>query len=517
MTFGPSRGGIAPGENTDRTPLLGMEVLRRAEADLSLFEPAIRGFSLWPVLRFPAWQLISGVSVGDPSGRGRALLRALGRRHGVFTYGPWSFVQRRRLRAHRFDALFLTLEAHRLARLPEGWWDPYLDDVAEHPALAGRVLRIERRDFAAGRLRTAASRHLFTDLQLLDRLRHRRPARPQEARDAAGRTCDFLFNRLRDLGATVAPTIEQTFRTHSVAMASGFYHESLWYEELLREFKPKVVALVDAYNQHGLVAAARACSIPVVEFQHGSIHPDHPGYIWFAPERAIRDRLPIPDRIATYGSYWSDVLTREGFWKPSDVPAVGSARIDRIRETPRGAASTLRIVFTSQFATRRQTIPLLAEFLSLAAKENLDYTLTIKVHRGERAFVSEYEALGRISTRASVVPPYDADTLALIVGADVHVSGWSTCHYESIALGTPTIVLIFPGPDRVEGLSGFSSVFRASTARELLDAVRAVRQMQKTDAATRQQESERLFRSDAVEHAVALLQECAASGSGPRA
>lgn len=499
-----------------RAPSTGMEVLRRAEADLSLFEPAIRGFSLWPVLRFPAWQLISGVSVGDPSGRG-ALFRALGRRHGLFNYGTWSFAQRRRLRARRFDALFLTLEAHRLARPSQGWWDPYLDDVAAHPALAGRVLRIERRDFAVSRVRTAAPRHLFTDLQLLDQLRQRRPARPQEARDAAVQVCDLFLDCLRELGSTIAPGSDHAFRTRSAAMASRFYHESLWYEELLREFRPKVVALVDAYNQHGLVAAARACSIPVVEFQHGSIHTDHPGYIWFAPERALRDRLPIPDRIATYGSYWSDVLTRDGFWKPAEVPAVGSARIDRVRQTPRGAAPVLRIVFTSQFATRSSAIPLLAEFLGLAENARLEYTLTIKVHRGERAFVGEYEALGRLSARVSVVPPYEADTLALIAGADVHVSGWSTCHYESVALGTPTVVLIFPGPDRVEGLNGFSSVWRAYTARELLDGVQAARRMQKADPAVRREESERLFRSGAVERAVALLKECAASGSGPRA
>jgi hypothetical protein len=500
-----------------RAPSTGMEVLRHAEADLSLFEPAVRGFSLWPVLRFPAWQLVSGVSVGDPSRRGRALLRALGRRHGVFTYGAWSFKQRRRLRARHFDALFLTLEAHRLARPPEGWWDPYLDDIAVHPALAGRVLRIERRDFVMGRVRTVAPRHLFTDLQLLDQLRRGRPARPPEARAAAARVCDLLFDRVRAVAPNISATAEQTFRMRSAVMASRFYHESLWYEELLREFRPGVVALVDAYNQHGLVAAARASSIPVVEFQHGSIHGDHPGYIWFAPERAQRDRLPIPDRIATYGTFWSDVLTREGFWAPAEVPAVGSARIDRMRQTPRAGAPTLRIVFTSQFATRRQAIQLLAEFLSLAEKENLDYTLTIKVHRGERAYVAQYEALRRQSARVSVASPYEADTLELIAGADVHVSGWSTCHYEAIALGTPTVVLIFPGPDRVEGLSGFSSVFRASTARELLDGVRAARQMQKADPATRQDESERLFRRGAVEHAVALLQACAASGSDPPA
>lgn len=471
-----------------------MEWFRQAEADLALFEPSISGFSLWPALRFSAWQLVSGVRTTGAPAKSITQRRAE-KLFGVATYGLWSFAQKQRLRGKPFDLAIITQEAHRLETL-RGWWDLYLDDVAAHTAFAGRVLRIERRDFALARARTVASRHLFSDLQRLNTKR----SRAADATSVADATCDILFKRLE------TRSDEQVFRSRARQIALRFQNDLAWYESLWREFRPGVVTLVDAYNQHGAVAAARRRGIPVVEFQHGNIHPDHPGYIWFSPARAVRDRLAIPDAIATYGSYWSDVLLQENFWTRDEVPAIGSARIDRIRSerAPR-KDGRLRILFTSQFATREQTIPLLSEFIHRAESATLDYELAIKVHRNERDQMGEYEALRAISAAVSVVSPYAKDTLEMIASADVHVSAWSTCHYEAVALGTPTIVLTFPGPDRVGGLKDFSMVTRASTANELLECVQKIRPGE--IHAAQREESNRLFRFGAVENAVALLRE----------
>jgi hypothetical protein len=473
--------------------MTGMEWFRQAEADLALFEPSIGGFSLWPALRFSAWQLLSGVRTTGAPAKGIAQRRAE-KLLGLATYGLWSLAQKRRLRGKPFDLAVITQEAHRL-ETPRGWWDLYLDDVAAHAAFDGRVLRIERRDFALARARTVASRHLFSDLQRLNTKR----SGAAEATTVADATCDLFFKRLETRAVD-----EQAFRSRARQIAHRFQDDLSWYESLWREFRPATVALVDAYNQHGAVAAAKRCDIPVVEFQHGNIHPDHPGYIWFGPARAIRDRLAIPDRIATYGSYWSDVLLQEGSWMRGEVPAIGSARIDRIRNerSPRQGAR-LRILFTSQFATREQTIPLLSEFIHRAESATLDYELAIKVHRNERDQMGEYEALRAISAAVSVVSPYAKDTLEMIASADVHVSAWSTCHYEAVALGTPTIVLVFPGPDRVEGLKEFSLVTRASTASELLECLQRVRPGE--IHAAQHDESNRLFRFGAVENAVELV------------
>src|SRR5262245_32950379 len=456
--------------STDSGAFRGMELFRRAESDLALFEPAIHDYSLWPALRFSAWQLVSGVRTGTAAGRSRVVQRRAERLLGLATYGLWSLAQRRRLRRKHFEFAFVSQESHRVAT-PRGWWDLYLDDIAEHSSLAGRVLRIERRDFPIARRRTVAARHLFEDLQRLEG----GMARSRAAMNVADAACDIFFQRLRECDAALSTEAETRLRSYARLSASRFHDELSWYDRFWSEFRPAVVALIDAYNQHGLVAAAKQNGIPVVEFQHGNIHPDHPGYIWFATAQEVRARLAIPDRIATFGSYWSDVLLQEGFWSRDEVPAVGSVRIDRVRSAPRRhEGSTLRILFTSQFATRSRTIPLLVEFIGLAGQGHLDYTLAIKVHRGERNLMHEYEALCALSPRVSVVSPYADDTLAMIAAADVHVSAWSTCHYEAVALGTPTIVLVFPGPDRVEGLKEFSLVTRAESAAQLLQQVRLV-------------------------------------------
>lgn len=506
---------VTPGASAARTPPdgFGIDILRALEADLALFEPSVRGFSLWPVVRFPAWQLVSNVQIRALDDRGGRNLRRAGLLAGVLAYGGWSLAQRRRLRGRRFDALFLTLEAHRSVRHADGWWDPYLDDVAAHPSLADRVLRLERRHFAVSRRRTVAKRHLFADLRLLDELRLGKRAHPRELNEPVARLNDLLFDRLRRSGVAVDAARERAFRGRCERSARRFHDEMVWFEGLLDDVRPAVVGLVDAYNEHGLVAAARARGVPVVEFQHGSIHPDHPGYIWSAGAGAIRDRLPIPDCIATYGAYWSEILSEHGFWTAGEVPAVGSARMDWTRRQsarPRATGAGLRIMFTSQYATRGGTIPLLAEFIRLAEKEAFDYALVIKVHRAERGHMGDYEELARLSPRVSVVSPYEDDTLRLIAGADVHVSGWSTCHFEAVGLGTPTVVLSFAGPDRARGLKEFSAVFAASSAREMLDCVARVREAQRVSVDAWRAESERLFRPDAVENAARLLAKFAA-------
>ncbi|HET6463284.1 MAG TPA: hypothetical protein VFH33_05730, partial [Candidatus Krumholzibacteria bacterium] len=192
-----------------------MEWFRQAEADLALFEPAIGGYSLWPALRFSAWQVLSGVRTTGAPAKSIAKRRAE-KLLGVATYGLWSLAQRQRLRGKSFDLAIITQEAHRL-ETPRGWWDLYLDDVAAHGSFDGRVLRIERRDFALARRYTVAPRHLFTDLQ---RLNTKQLGRTEET-TVADATCDLLFKRLDNRSFD-----EQAFRLRARQIARRF-HEDL--------------------------------------------------------------------------------------------------------------------------------------------------------------------------------------------------------------------------------------------------------------------------------------------------
>jgi hypothetical protein len=95
----------------------------------------------------------------------------------------------------------------------------------------------------------------------------------------------------------------------------------------------------------------------------------------------------------------------------------------------------------------------------------------------------------------------------LIAASDVHVSAWSTCHFEAVGLGTPTIVLRLRGPDRTSELWAFSNVFRADDASGLLEQILRIRANRGLDSTMRDAEADALFLRGALENAVALLRE----------
>lgn len=488
---------------------LPIELFLGAEADLRLFEPSVDGFALWPVVRFNAWQIVSGVETSVTRGSWWRRLRYRPRDLTMLPYALWSLVQRRRLRNRRFDAVFLTDESYRSVKRSDGWWDVYLDDIAAHPSLSGRVLWCESRRFAISPFRTPGRRHLFTDAQIVSQvLANRRRPDPQAAREGR-RLGDIFGEAVARAGQPLTPAQQEGFTRTCIQQAGALHHALPWYTRLLEQASPRVLVVMCAYGRHAAVAAAMRMGIPVVELQHGIIHRDHPGYIWPAEARGIRERLPIPNRIATYGDFWSDLLLSGGFWQPREITSIGSVRMDWLRgqaKQDRHNRGEVRIVFTTQYATRKSAIPLLGKFLDVANGSGLRFRLTVKVHRSEAAFLGEYRRLSRWCPNVTVLSAYQGDTLSLIRDSDVHVSGWSTCHYEAVGLGTPTIVVRFPGPDRMGNLGDLPGVSSVSSARELLSCIEGLRTSPGGESPGGSA-AELLFKRGAVENAVAMLSE----------
>jgi len=485
-----------------------IDLLHRAEADLHIFEPQIDGLSFWPVVRFRAWQMLSGV-VPDPFGgsvwgRVRHQPGELAR----LLYAVWGLVQRRRLRKRRFDFISFSSEAYRSVKRDDGWWDVYLDDITTHPLLAGRVLRCEMRSRVLPLLRTVAPRHLFTDAQLVDQVLGGLCGSDDHAVAQAHRVCEILCEKMSAGGRPITSDERASFLWFCVQRSKMFRRALRWYGRLFAEVAPRAVAIVDAYNLHGIVGAAVQASIPVVEFQHGAFDRNHAGYSWPACAREVRTQLPIPHCFATYGDYWSAPLWRGGFWSTAEVVSVGSARLDWVRSgMPRvtGASEKIRIIYTSQHPTRSLAIPLWREFIQRADRAGLPFELIIKVHRMERPVIGEYRRLTRLSPGVKVLEPYAGDTLSLIAKSDVHVSGWSTCHFEAIGLGVPTIVQRFPGVDLTEALRPFPEVYHAGDAAELLVVIHRLHAQRSRRVPKRAPQVDALFKPNAVEHAAALL------------
>jgi hypothetical protein len=453
---------------------LAIEALHHVESDGAIFEPRVDGFALWPVVRYRAWQLLCGV---EPEVMSGSVWRRALRRPRELTrpyYAARAMMQRRALRKRHFDFVFLSSENYRAVERTDGWWDVYLDDIACHPELAGRICRIEERTRTVSPRRTVAPRHLFTDHLLLRQAAD--AAHPDaELDDLAGDLVEKIQARLSAIDAALAGAALAEFTTFCRRHAKMFRRGLAYYARLFDDVTPRGLVLMNAYGHHGAVAAARARGLPVVEFQHGVIHRDHPGYIWSDAARRVADALPIPTAIATWGEFWSGILLRAGYWENRHVHAVGSTRMDWLRNRLGDAGGApddvLHIVFTTQHPTREAALAVLDEFLALTRDRAVAVNLTLKVHPIEQPHLPVYRDFAAKHPEVRVLAAREADTLALIAAADVHVSGWSTCHYEAIGLGTPTVVLQFPGPNRTADMADLPGVRWVTGAAELLAAV----------------------------------------------
>jgi hypothetical protein len=76
----------------------------------------------------------------------------------------------------------------------------------------------------------------------------------------------------------------------------------LWYA-ILKRARPRLAFMTQNGIQKGLLHAARALSIPVVECQHGVINLMHPAYSYPA-QLLTGDHLLLPDVILLFSKYW---------------------------------------------------------------------------------------------------------------------------------------------------------------------------------------------------------------------
>jgi hypothetical protein len=247
-----------------------------------------------------------------------------------------------------------------------------------------------------------------------------------------------------------------------------FYWSKRLYRILLARVRPRYLLIVNAYGEHALVAAAKDAGVKVVEFQHGAIDRHHVGYAWSEYARPYKASMPLPDKIFLYGNYWKHELEVDGFWD-RELCAVGSARMDAHRllgrEVDPGVCTCL---LTTNGLDTGSLLAFVKAFLE-RAKTMIPLRLYVKLHPSERSREPYERALGEfdnVTLLASQEPPSVFD---LLRRTTYHMSAASTCHYEAIGLGVPTVVLPFTGHDRFLHLVRTGQAVLPASVDELLE------------------------------------------------
>lgn len=251
----------------------------------------------------------------------------------------------------------------------------------------------------------------------------------------------------------------------------NFYWAKKLYGLLLRQVRPKFLLLVTAYSDHALVAAAKELGIKVIEFQHGFINRYHPGYSWSTYALPYKTTMPIPDRLFLYGKYWQQELEINGFWQ-KELYSTGSLRMEKYRQFKATIQPTdpYNIVLTTQGLDTEKLITFIADFLRLADIGS-SFCLNIKLHPTERS-KEPYEALLGTDKRVRILLGNESpSTFELLSKAHLHLSISSTCHYEALGLGVPTILLPFATHEDILSICTTGYAFLVETPQDLVDLI----------------------------------------------
>ncbi|MHB8105645.1 MAG: hypothetical protein ACYDG5_08960 [Dehalococcoidales bacterium] len=244
------------------------------------------------------------------------------------------------------------------------------------------------------------------------------------------------------------------------------------YSWLLKRINPEYVLVADS-GEYIIAAAAKELGIKVIEFQHGFGLSTgyHPSYWWPPCALAYKKNMPVPDRIFLFGEHSRQQLAGNGFWD-NELRAVGNVRIDQYRglkNINKGNDNTkYTIVLTTQGLDTERLAGFIANFVKIADKEN--YRLYIKLHPAYETSKEIYEVAaqqdGRVSVLLGSEPP---STYELLAQADMHVSISSSCHYEALGLGVPTVILPMETHELVLPLYEQGVAFLAQSPEDLLN------------------------------------------------
>ena len=269
-----------------------------------------------------------------------------------------------------------------------------------------------------------------------------------------------LFPTMGPMGERVAQTLARFYWERRVC---------LW---LLRRLKPSAVWVADN-GEWALLAAAREAGVPVFEFQHGVVDDGHPNAL-SAACAVWKSVIPRPHRLLVYGTHWKEALQKAGFYD-QEIIVTGSVLVDSYRNR---AARRLResgpgrvVVLTTQGVDREPLMRWMERFMELV-REKGPVRLFIKTHPSYETDTAAYRARFRGDPRVTVVGGNEEPaTLDLIARADWHISISSTCHYDALGLGVPTVVLGLTTHDVVDVLRIRGHAAFASSAEELAERV----------------------------------------------
>jgi hypothetical protein len=337
-----------------------------------------------------------------------------------------------------------------------GYYDVYFDDLIDAVPGGGKLSSIDAGGYENNE-RGAFRKPIFDDTSvfiastILGRLR---PA----TRDITAFA--QLSKLLADEIELPAFTPEHIRRKYSV-----FQWRRFCYRLVLGRLQARAV-LVPNSGQFSLYMAARDLGIPFVEMQHGLFTDTHPDCL---PAYALESDADVmlPDLMTVYGTYTAGLLAETAVGRAGRIRIVGNPEIERGRAERARAfrPNRERPVVTLTAQAVPEAAEFAAQFLRLYRG---DLKFNLRLHPGynsERDFAES----GILDDRRVTVIPGQAlpSSYELIARSDVHLSVYSSCHYDAIGIRTPTMVIPGSGYQAISDLIDHGHAVLLTSPEEL--------------------------------------------------
>ncbi|MFN7093227.1 MAG: hypothetical protein ACK4P4_22075 [Allorhizobium sp.] len=407
-------------------------MLQKVEERRDLFSIAVDGISLWRLLRFEAAVQLQNLDLSRIELSRTALLRSLPRAARQYLMAPCGF----RYLGKTSNSGLRGLDAR-------GHFDIYFDDLIDGIAGGGKLSSLDAGGYELNE-RGAYRAPIFDDTSVI-------VASAMLGRIGKTRGATSAFDELsgvlaRELGLhNLTPAyIARKYRV--------FVSRRKLYRKLLKRLGARSILAANT-GQFALCMAARDIGIPFVEMQHGLFTSNHPDCL---PQSALSScaDVMLPDMLTVYGAYAAELIADTALSQRGRVRAVGNPTIEKGRQlrTCRFQPDRRRpvITLTAQGLRDEDTAAFIADFLRSVSN---DLTLNIRLHPGyDSRGVFEHSGV-LADPRVRIMPGQSTPaTHEIIALSDLHVSVFSTCHYDALGIGTPTVVIPGAGHEAVADL-----------------------------------------------------------------
>lgn len=472
---------VSPAAKLPVTSATVGELIRQIEARHDLLQYEVDGWCIWPVLRFPVAMALLDLpfTKSKEQFQLRELLLLAAR-----DLPRLIFPRKSRYSVAAYSSALMEQEGDR-------YKDVFYDDLLLELGSFFKIESLNNKSFLArSRVALIKSNVTSTAIDLLSTL---------------------VLPRFRKLSGikSVSEKLSQSLRQEPGLAAFtpqeiegrliGFYWRKRLYSWLLGRIQSKYLFTADGYSDHAIMAAAKERGLKVCEFQHGGFMKGGPEYGWSSYAASYRERMPIPDAMFLFGEYWKEQLDFDNFWK-NRLFVVGNLRIDQYRKRKRELQSSregdaFRIVLTAQGVDTPKLIAFIGDFLQLAAGK-LKIDLSIKLHPVYESDKEIYERAFPANAQVRVISGSEApSTFELLSSADLHLSISSSCHYDALGLGVPTVIIPLANSEWILPLHRSGHAYLAPTPQALLDTI-----LQLGDASVPETVGAYYFRPGAVEN-----------------